>query len=79
MVLKKSILVAALCLPVLMVSAQTKAPENWFTLDATKDKVQGTGADEALHGVMLAAQRLVREDPAPFHPMALHLQPVTTA
>lgn len=35
------------------------------------------GADEALHGVMLAAQRLVREDPAPFHPMELHVQPVT--
>jgi cell wall-associated protease len=48
MVLKKSIVVAALCLPFLTVSAQTKAPENWFTLDATKDKVQGTGADEAI-------------------------------
>lgn len=48
MILKKSIIVAALCLPFFMVSAQTKAPENWFTLDATKDKVQGTGADEAL-------------------------------
>ena len=35
------------------------------------------GADEALHGVMLAAQRLVRADPAPLHPMTLHLQPVT--
>ncbi len=35
------------------------------------------GADEALHGVMLAANRLVREDPAPFHPMNLHMEPVT--
>jgi subtilisin family serine protease len=46
--LKKSIAVLALCLPVLLLSAQTKAPENWFTLDAAKDNVQGTGADEAL-------------------------------
>ena len=48
MVLKKCVVAAALCLPLITVSAQTKAPENWFTLDATKDKVQGTGADEAL-------------------------------
>lgn len=48
MILKKSIVVAALCLPVFLVSAQSKAPENWFTLDATKDKVQGTGSDEAI-------------------------------
>lgn len=37
----------ALCLPVLMLSAQ-KAPENWFTLDQTKDNVNGTSGDEAL-------------------------------
>lgn len=48
MVFKKSLVVAALCAPFFTLSAQTKAPENWFTLDATKDKVQGTGADEAL-------------------------------
>lgn len=35
------------------------------------------GADEALHGVMLAAQRIVREDFNPFHTMSLHMQPVT--
>lgn len=35
------------------------------------------GADEALHGVMLAANRLIREDPAPFHTMSLHMQPAT--
>ena len=48
MILKKCVVAAALCLPLLTISAQTKAPENWFTLDATKDKVQGTGADEAI-------------------------------
>ncbi|MCW2921349.1 MAG: hypothetical protein JWL76_1223 [Thermoleophilia bacterium] len=35
------------------------------------------GADEALHGVMLAANRLVHDDPNPFHTMTLHVQPVT--
>lgn len=48
MILKKSVLAAILSLPFFMLSAQNKAPENWFTLDAAKDKVQGTGADEAL-------------------------------
>jgi subtilisin family serine protease len=45
---KKSLAVLLLCLPVLFLSAQTKAPENWFTLDPVKDKVNGTGSDEAL-------------------------------
>jgi subtilisin family serine protease len=40
--------IAALCLPGLVVSAQNKAPENWFTLEPTKDNVNGTGGDEAL-------------------------------
>ncbi len=35
------------------------------------------GADEVLHGVMLAAQRLVRGDFNPFHTMSMHMQPVT--
>ena len=30
------------------------------------------GADEALHGVMLAAGRLIERDPDPFHVMSLH-------
>lgn len=34
------------------------------------------GADEALHGVMLAANRLVRQDPDPIHPMTLHTKAV---
>ena len=33
----------------LLLNAQgNKAPENWFTLDPTKDQVNGTGSDEAL-------------------------------
>ncbi len=31
--------------------AQTKAPENWFNLDGTKDGVNGTGGDEAIKRV----------------------------
>lgn len=31
------------------------------------------GADEALHGVSLAANRLIDRNPAPFHPMQLHV------
>ncbi len=49
MIFKKSLLVAIACLPGLLLSAQSKAPENWFTLDPTKDKVNGTGGDEALN------------------------------
>jgi hypothetical protein len=30
------------------------------------------GADEALHGVMLAAGKLIAKDPEPFHVMSLH-------
>jgi subtilisin family serine protease len=45
---KKSLLVVLACLPGLLVSAQNKAPENWFNLDPTVDKVNGTGGDEAL-------------------------------
>ena len=46
--LKGKMLVWALCLAVTGIQAQQKAPENWFTLDPTKDNVAGTGADEAL-------------------------------
>jgi cell wall-associated protease len=45
---KKFVAIAALCLPMLMASAQTKAPESWFNLEPTKDNVNGTGGDEAL-------------------------------
>jgi len=40
--------VIALCLPALFLSAQSKAPDNWFTLDQKTDNVQGTSADQAL-------------------------------
>jgi subtilisin family serine protease len=45
---KKSLAILALCLPALMINAQKKAPENWFTKDPTTDKVNGTGSDAAL-------------------------------
>ncbi len=49
MTFKQTVAVLAFCLPALFVAAQsTKAPDNWFNLDPTKDKVQGTGGDEAL-------------------------------
>ena len=48
MTFKQTVAVLAFCLPALFVAAQSKAPDNWFTLDPTKDKVQGTGGDEAL-------------------------------
>ena len=48
MIFKKSLLVAIACLPGLFLSAQSKAPDNWFNLDLTTDKVNGTGGDEAL-------------------------------
>ena len=49
MTFKQTVAALALCLPALFLTAQTtKAPDNWFTLDPTKDKVQGTGGDEAL-------------------------------
>ncbi|MCW2924365.1 MAG: hypothetical protein JWM98_1769 [Thermoleophilia bacterium] len=38
------------------------------------------GADEALHGVMLASDRLIANDPDPFHTMTLHtIAPEATA
>jgi cell wall-associated protease len=45
---KKMVMALAFCLPVLALSAQSKAPESWFNLDPVKDKVNGTGGDEAL-------------------------------
>lgn len=45
---KQRVAVIALCLPAFFVSAQSKAPENWFTKDQTTDGVQGTSADQAL-------------------------------
>jgi len=48
MIFKKSLLVVLACLPGLFMSAQSKAPENWFNLDPTVNKVNGTGGDEAL-------------------------------
>ncbi|MFN0214446.1 MAG: S8 family serine peptidase [Saprospiraceae bacterium] len=48
MIFKKSLLVAIACLPGLLLTAQSKAPENWFNLDPTADKVNGTGGDAAL-------------------------------
>lgn len=45
---KKGLLVAIACLPGLVMSAQNKAPENWFNLDPAVDKVNGTGGDEAI-------------------------------
>lgn len=45
---RQRVAVIACCLPGLFLSAQTKAPENWFTLDNSKNGVQGTSADEAL-------------------------------
>jgi len=45
---KKMLAVMAFCLPVILLDAQSKAPASWFTLDPTKDKVNGTGGDEAL-------------------------------
>jgi subtilisin family serine protease len=46
--LKKMIAIALFSLPMLALTAQNKAPENWFTLEPTKDNVNGTGGDEAL-------------------------------
>jgi len=45
---KKCLMVLALCMPVIFASAQSKAPDSWFTLDPVKDKVNGTGGDETL-------------------------------
>ncbi len=45
---KQRVAVIAFCLPGLFLSAQTKAPENWFTLDQAKNGVQGTSGNEAL-------------------------------
>lgn len=48
MIFKKSLLVVLACLPGLLLTAQSKAPDNWFNLDPTTDKVNGTGGDEAI-------------------------------
>ncbi len=48
MIFKKSLLVVIACLPGMLLTAQSKAPENWFNLDPTADKVNGTGGDEAI-------------------------------
>lgn len=45
---KRILLLALLCLPALFLSAQSKAPDNWFTLDKATDNVQGTSSDKAL-------------------------------
>ncbi len=45
---KQRVAVLLLCLPALFLSAQSKAPENWFTKDQSKDGVQGTGSDQTL-------------------------------
>ncbi len=57
MTFKQTVVALALCLPALFVAAQTKAPDNWFTLDPTKDKVQGTGGDEALSRLKAAGKK----------------------
>ncbi len=46
--IKRMLLPALLCLPALFLSAQSKAPDNWFTLDKATDNVQGTSSDKAL-------------------------------
>jgi len=48
MIFKKRLLVAIACLPGMLLSAQSKAPDNWFNLDPTADKVNGTGGDAAI-------------------------------
>ncbi len=48
MTFKQFAAVLAFCLPALFLSAQSKAPENWFTLDQKTDNVQGTSANQAL-------------------------------
>lgn len=49
MTLKHCAAILAFCLPLVTLQAQgKKAPENWFTLDPTKDNVNGTGSDEAI-------------------------------
>ena len=48
MIFKKRLLVAIACLPGMLLSAQSKAPDNWFNLDPTADKVSGTGGDAAI-------------------------------
>ncbi len=45
---KRSLFVVLACLPGLFMWEQGKATENWFNLDASTDKVNGTGGDEAL-------------------------------
>lgn len=48
MTFKQCTAVIALCLPAFFLSAQSKAPENWFTKDQTADGVQGTSSDQTL-------------------------------
>ena len=45
---KNAVMTLALCLPAFLLTAQSKAPDNWFTLDKAKDGVQGTSSDQAL-------------------------------
>ncbi len=48
--MKKTLAVVVFSLSSLLLTAQSKskAPESWFTLDPTKDNVNGTGANETL-------------------------------
>ena len=57
MYFKKIIAIAALCLPVLTVSAQSKAPDSWFNLEPSKDNINGTGGDEALRRLKEKAKK----------------------
>lgn len=45
---KQRVAALLLCLPALFLSAQSKAPENWFTKDQSKDGVQGTSSEQTL-------------------------------
>lgn len=45
--IQKWVAACALCLPGLLGNAQTKAPDNWFNKDLTKDGVQGMSTEEA--------------------------------
>ncbi len=46
--IKRIFLLALFCVPALFASAQSKAPDNWFTLDKATDNVLGTSSDKAL-------------------------------
>ncbi|MCS6930187.1 MAG: S8 family serine peptidase [Saprospiraceae bacterium] len=45
---RRLLLVITFCLPAFFSLGQSKAPDNWFTLDKATDKVQGTSSDKAL-------------------------------